>query len=505
MSFCMPQVWRLVCILAACATTLPADLTASDSPQWGQAWSRNMVSNERGLPDSFDPASGKNIKWKVPLGSETYATPVIAGGKVLIGTNNRAPRDPRHQGDRSVLLCLNEQNGDLLWQLVVPKLTNSIFWDWPHSGICSPASVEGDQVYIVSNRGEVLCLDIRGMANGNGGSFQDEARHSVPFGTAPIPPSDKDADILWAFDMVKECGIRQHDQAHASILIHGDFLYVNTSNGVDDSHRHIAAPDAPSLIVLDKRTGRLVARDDEHIGPRIFHSTWSSPALGTVNGRDLIFFGGGDGIVYAFQALRQKPEKVAVLEKIWQFDGDPTAPKVDVHKFNSNRKISPSNIKSMPVYQEGRLYVTLGGDVWWGKRACWLQCIDAQGSGDISKTGLVWSYPLQRHCMTTPSVYDGMVFAADSAGQIHCVEATTGRPLWVQETGSEIWASPLVTDGKVYVGTRGGDFWVMAAEKEKRVLGKVDLDSPMHSSPAAAHGVLYVASMRFLYAVCLDK
>ena len=43
---------------------------AADQPQWGQAWSRNMVSSERSLPDSFDPATGKNIKWSARLGTE---------------------------------------------------------------------------------------------------------------------------------------------------------------------------------------------------------------------------------------------------------------------------------------------------------------------------------------------------------------------------------------------------------------------------------------------------
>ena len=74
-------------------------------------------------------------------------------------------------------------------------------------------------------------------------------------------------------------GIWSHDAAHSSILIHGDYLYLNTGTGVDNTHRRIRTPDAPSLVVLDKRTGRLVARDDEHIAPNIFHSTWSSPSL----------------------------------------------------------------------------------------------------------------------------------------------------------------------------------------------------------------------------------
>lgn len=49
--------------------------------------------------------------------------------------------------------------------------------------------------------------------------------------------------------------------------------------------------------MLDKTSGRLIARDDEQMAPRIFHSTWSAPSLGEIKGRPLIFFAGGDGIV----------------------------------------------------------------------------------------------------------------------------------------------------------------------------------------------------------------
>ena len=54
---------------------------AADQPQWGQAWSRNMVSPEQGLPESFDPQSGRNILWSAELGTETHSSPVVAGGR----------------------------------------------------------------------------------------------------------------------------------------------------------------------------------------------------------------------------------------------------------------------------------------------------------------------------------------------------------------------------------------------------------------------------------------
>jgi len=463
-----------------CAHVTISGVSADDQQQWGQRYSRNMVSSETDLPQTFDPATGQNIKWVVSLGTQTYSTPVVSGGKVLIGTNNENPRDPRHKGDRGVLLCLDEKDGSFCWQLIVPKLGPDPHLDWPRVGIVSSATVEGDRVYVVSNRGEVMCLDLNGQANGNDGPYQDEGRHMVPGGAEPVKVTKMDADIIWLFDACAEVGVHTHDAAHSSILLHRNFLYVNTSNGLNSTHTRVYAPNAPSLIVLDKTTGRLIAKDDGQISPRIFHCTWSSPALGQVNGRTLVFFCGGDGICYAFDALQSGPATGAVkkLRSVWRFDCDSTAPKENVHEYIGNRRESPSNIKSMPVFHG-----------------------NATKSGDITNHGELWSYALQRHCCSTPSIHDGLAFVADCGRQIHCVDAETGKPYWTHETEGDIWACTLVADGKVYVGTRRRDFWVLAASKDKRVISSIELDSPMNSTPVAANGVLYITTMKKLYAV----
>nr|HQF13443.1 PQQ-binding-like beta-propeller repeat protein [Thermogutta sp.] len=143
---------------------------ADDQPQWGERFSRNMVSREKHLPADFDPATGKNIRWAVELGTNTYSSPVVAKGRVFIGVNNAKPRDPRHQGDRAILMCLDEQSGELIWQLVVPRLgEDDPYLDWPRISMCSPPTVEGNRVYTVTNRFEVVCLDLEGQANGNDG------------------------------------------------------------------------------------------------------------------------------------------------------------------------------------------------------------------------------------------------------------------------------------------------------------------------------------------------
>jgi len=502
----MPRASSLVGACGAGLLLAALAAWAGDQPQWGERFSRNMVSPERGLPDSFDPKTGRNVKWSVPLGTATYSSPIVANGCVFIGTNNNRPRDPRHHGDRGVLMCLDEKTGELRWQLVVPKLTATPpdpYLDWPNTGLCSPPTIEGDRVYAVTNRYEVACLDIHGLANGNDGPYKDEGRHMTPEGRPPMTPGRLDADIVWLTDLRSAAGIYPHDSAHASILVHGDFLYLNSCNGVDRTHRRNPAPDAPSLVVLEKATGRLVAQDDERIGGKVYHSTWSSPALGVVNGKPLVVFCGGDGVVYGFQALAAAPPagKVAKLERVWRFDPDPTAPKTDIHKYKHNREIGPSNIKSMPVFRDGRVYVTVGGDIWWGKNKAWLKCFDATKAGDVTATAELWSYDLNRHCCSTPAVAGGLVFVADCGRTVHCVDAATGKAAWTHKARGDFWASPLVADGKVFIGSRRGEFFIFAAQRAKKLLACVQLRGPIHATATAANGTLYVATMTRLYAL----
>ena len=494
-------------ILLVAAGLWGLQATGADQPQWGQAWSRNMVSEEKGLPESFDPKTGRNVKWVARLGTDSYATPIVAGGRVYIGTNNQNPRDPNHPADSGILMCFDEGTGQFLWQLVSPKREEDPYHDWPKTGWSSPVTVEGDRVYVVSSRGEVLCLDARGMTNGNGGSYTNEAFYMVPRTNAPAnppPAGPQDADILWLYDLTAGAGIWSHDGAHSSILIHGNYLYLNSGTGVDNTHKQIRTPDAPSLVVIDKRTGQLVARDYEHIATNIFHCTWSSPSMGQIRAKPLIFFAGGNGVVYAFEPFEgaaRTDRSPAKLKKVWEFDFDPTAPKGDIHPYLSNKREGPSNIYGMPVFYEGRLYVAGGGDIFWGKPQAWLKCIDPSKTGDITARGLIWSHPLERHVMSTPAILDGLVYISDCGRNVHCLDAGTGETVWKQGISGDAWSSPLVADGKVYVGARNGQLRVFAAGREAKLLATVELGSAMSGTPTAANGVLFVATASRLYAV----
>jgi outer membrane protein assembly factor BamB len=507
---------------------------AADWPQWGGSNARNMASDEKGLPTKFNPGKKSsdgsgidlkttaNVKWVAKLGSENYSCPVVANGKVFIGINDAELNDPRYKStEGGLLLCLDAATGKRLWQLVVPKLTegkHSEDFDNMALGICSTPTVEGDRVYLVTNRCDVLCLDANGMANGNHGPFTDEARYTVEPGQTPVEPKEGDADIIWQYDMLNKLPVFPHDAASCSPLVCGDCVYVCTANGVN--YGKMEMPLSPSFIALDKHDGHLVARENEKISSRVFHGQWSSPSMGQVGSKSLIFFGAGDGICYAFDAIAPATAGKQFLHCVWQFDCN-----TPEHKFRDGKPVDyangdkrenrgnhndwtylgPNEIIGTPVFYKNRVYVAVGQDPQHGTNAKGgLFCIDATRTGDITADGAIWSYADIGRSLSTVSIADGLLYLADSAGRIHCFDAETGHLYWVYDTHSDIWSSTLVADGKIYIGTRK-NFCVLAAGKEKKLLAEIRLGSQVRSTPTVADGVLYIASQRYLWAVQLDK
>jgi outer membrane protein assembly factor BamB len=159
----------------------------------------------------------------------------------------------------------------------------------------------------------------------------------------------------------------------------------------------------------------------------------------------------------------------------------------------------------MPVVNDGRVYVTAGGDLWHGKLECYLHAINADGKGDITGSGRVWAAPLSRHCMSTPSISDGLAYIADCGRQVSCIDTQTGKSVWIHRANGDIWSSTLIADGKVYVGSLRGDFWTLAAGRELKVLSRIDLGDPVHATPTAANGTLYVGTNRRLFAVARTR
>ncbi len=516
--------FRLSAGAAFCAlVAVSAHTLAQDWPQWGGSLERNMVSSAKGLPVKFDPLSKdpktSGIKWVAKLGSHTYGNPVVSGGKIFVGTNNASPRDPKYQGDRNVLMCFSEADGKFLWQLAVSKVQGEA--DYHELGICSSPTVDGNRVYTVTSHCEILCLDANGLYDGNAGPFVGEdiylaqpREHTLairPNGPVrkliPGPPvklGPTDADIIWQYDLLGEQKVWPHDATSCASLVYGDLVYFGTCNA-RTNHKYVPFPTARSLIALNKKTGKLVAVDDADASKGIFHGSWSSPSLAEVNGRPLIFYGGGDGICYAFDPKpvpNADPHQPGALKLVWKCDCNPPDYRMkDGKPVPYRAKTGPSEIIGTPVCYKNRVYVTVGQDPLHGSGVGCVTCIDATKTGDISTGGKIWEYRDIDRSLATVSIADGLLYVSDYGGVVHCLDLETGKLVWKHATEGYMWGSTFVADGKVYVGDGTGTLWIFAAGREKKILNKIKFETTIYQTPIFANGVLYVATEKSLYAI----
>jgi outer membrane protein assembly factor BamB len=495
-------------------------LHAADWPQWGGTASRNMVSLEKNLAETFVPgekmhqgggidlATTKSVKWTARIGDFSCGTPTVAGGKVLVGGMI---------GGQGTLKCFDEATGRLLWQWMKPcrsdlKEDAMNFRQFPKSlGVCSTAAVEGDRLYFVDHNCVVQCFDLNGLPPADGAEVGE-------------------AKVVWSFDMYADTavGSRPSDACNGSPLIDGDLLYVTTANGVDrivtvpiakDAGRRCFAPNAPTLIALDKRTGRFLAKDSAPTAANMLHGQWSSPSIGTVQGRKLVFLGGGDGTCYAFEALAAVPQEPATLKTAWWVDCNPPEyrsfggmdmivhytlgdkrRKDTINTLNDGSFVGMSEIIATPVFWKDRVYVAIGRDPDHGRGRGALQCLKANQSGDSTKTGKLWTYQGLDRSLSTVSIADGLLYIADVAGNLHCLDAENGNVHWVYDSKSRVIASTLLADGKVYLPTEKY-LNVLAVGKEMKLLSRINLGAASWATPVAVNGTLYVTSRNYLWAV----
>jgi outer membrane protein assembly factor BamB len=465
----------------------------SDSPMFGGTPQRNMVNTiDKDVPIDFSIEEGKekNVLWSAQLGDKAYGGPVIADGRVYVGTNNHNPRDPKDMTDDSeaVLMVFEEKTGKFLWQLKHKCPPNALFNDARSMGLCSTPCIDAGNAYYTTPGCVLVCADAKGK-------------------------------IVWEFDMMKDLKVEPYHLGNCSPLVSGDLVFVITGNGIDDNTGTPNNPKAPSFAAFDKKTGKLAWKSDLP-GAEIVEGQWSNPTLGVVAGKAQVIFPAGDSVLYSFEPTTGK--------LLWKFDCQP----VKAAPVNGNKAIRNYFI-STPVVVGDRLYVGLG--VYPGghpnpTKSSHVVCVDITKTGDVSpknldakdpankNSALVWAYggevvprPAKgrrvffEKTISTCAVAGGLVYIAEEAGYIHCLDAKTGTQLWDDDLKDEIWGSPYCVDGKVFLSTASGTMNIYEAGPKKNVIASLELSPTIHSTPVVANGVLYIMTNSKLYAIAEKK
>jgi outer membrane protein assembly factor BamB len=516
-----------------------------DWPQWGGNSYRNNTPHGTNMPtdwnvgqfdrktDEWKSDTAKNIKWVARLGSQSYGNPVVAGGQVYVGTNNTGGYLKRYPSnvDLGCLLCFRESDGQFLWQHSSEKLPTGRVHDWPLQGICSTSLVEGERLWFVTSRGEVACLDTQG--------FHDD-ENDGPYKSETDVAKDE-ADVIWKFDMMRELGVSQHNMASCSVTSWGDLLLVNTSNGVDEAHLSLPAPNAPSFICMNKNTGEVYWTTAEP-GENILHGQWSSPAAAVLGGVPQAIFAGGDGWVYSYRLDTGTDGKPELL---WKFDANPKESKWVLGGLGTR-----NNIIATPVVYQERIYVAVGQDPEHGQGQGHLWCIDPTKRGDVSaqlavmvsdrsqaiphrriqavepekgevaidnpNSAAVWHYDrfdqngdgkvefeeTMHRSIGTVAIKDDILVITDFSGLVHCLDATSGKVHWTYDMLSASWGSPLIVDGKVYVGDEDGDVTIFELSTEpQEPIAEISMVNSVYSTPIVANNTLFIANRTHLFAI----
>ena len=171
------------------------------------AWSgsnSNLVSDATNLPAEI---TGAQTVWELKIGSHQYSIPTVDGGQIFIGTNDYAFEHPAAPNtDGGLLTCLDQGSGAIVWQLSMPRNMGGAvapfhFGHWK-CGLCSSPVIDDGRIYVVGSRGDVLCVDRNGQADGNDGLFKDELRYMNVASDSGYKLCDNDGDIIWKFEMI---------------------------------------------------------------------------------------------------------------------------------------------------------------------------------------------------------------------------------------------------------------------------------------------------------------
>jgi outer membrane protein assembly factor BamB len=484
----MIRTWRLVAVctrwfllsgaitaIIGVATTRGGEKApVSDWPMFGGSPGRNMANFvDKNVPMEWSVEEGnhKNIKWVAQLGSRAYGGPVIADGKVYVGTNIA------NSNGKAILMAFGESDGKFLWRIVHDFPDDPLFNLALGEGLCSTPTVEGKRIYYVAPGCQVIC-------------------------------ADTDGKVQWTYEMMKELEVVPYHLANGSPLIVGDHVLLVTGNG-RDGDGNLPSPHAPSFLALHKNTGKIVWQSNLP-GDKIIEGQWTNPTLATVNGKPQVIFPGGDAVTYSFEPATGK--------LIWKCSCNP-----------GRTGQGPNNyFVGTPVVVGDKLYVGLGiaPDVGTPGKFSHFMCLDITKTGDVSPrsydaraaenkaSALVWAFggmieppPAKGrkvafgHTVGTAAIHDGLVYIPETSGILHCLDAKTGERYWHHDFKTGVWGSAYYVDGKVYVGNEDGEIVVFAAGKKLKVLATIDVQEPVRATPVVANGVLYVMTKSKLIAI----
>jgi outer membrane protein assembly factor BamB len=288
--------------------------------------------------------------------------------------------------------------------------------------------------------------------------------------SAQLMALSPDGKILWSRSLPEEYGaITTHGGRTTSPIIDGDKVILNALiQGWGDLSRP-----GNRYFAFDTRTGQTVWISSPQ--PRHYDTNYSSAIAVDVNGQRLMIVGGTDGAFHALQVNTGKP--------VWSVE------------------VSKRAILGSALFRDNIAYITHGEENIDTTTMGMIAAVDATGSGALTKTAFKWVTHGFMPQTASPVMDDERLYTVDNGAVLGAFDLATGKQLWTKTLGTIQKGSPVLADGKLYVGTENGKFYILrpsatgAEVLDEDLLGEPGHPEPVVASPAVANGRIYVTTM----------
>jgi len=378
----------------------------------------------------------------------------------------------------------------------------NLLWKAPYGGRSGPI-VMGDRIYLQNTAGSGETEQERIMCfNADTGKLLWEHRFNVYLSDVPphrvgwaSPAGDpatgnvyvfgvggtliglnRDGKVLWERSLGEDFGLlTTHGGRTVSPIVDGDLVIVSAVTFQWGQHGR----GAHRFMAFDKKTGETAWVSAP--GGRPYDTTYAPPIIVNVNGTRLLIQGASDGVVHAIKAQTGEP--------VWRYE---------ISKRGLNTGVVVYNNTAILTHSEENLESSEMG---------MMVAVDATGTGPIKKEQVKWTTYGWQGGFSSPVLDGDRMYQIDNSANIAAFDVNTGKQLWLKNLGTIQKASPVLADGKLYVGTENGKFFILKPSAtgceilDEKQLGTEAVPDKVIGSAAVANGRVYFATESTLYAI----
>jgi outer membrane protein assembly factor BamB len=396
--------------------------------------------------DGRSPEKNLPEKWSLEAGGYAWKAPYGGRSTPVVHGGRVYLLNPAGADEalQERLIALDADSGKLLWEYKYNVYHSDVP---PHRIAWSSPAVDPEtgNVYVFGAGGTLLCVSPQGRK-------------------------------VWERTLVEDFGIvTTHGGRTVSPILDGTLVIVS---GVTTAWGETARA-AHRFMAFDKKTGETYYVSTP--GGRPFDTTYSPPAIVDNNGTRLLIAGGGDGTIHAIKARTGEP--------VWKF-------------YMSKRGVNTGVV----VFQD-KVVVSHSEENLESNEMGLLAAVDLNSKGDVKPNQMKWSITGVQFGFSSPVLDGDILYIVDNGSNLFAYDVNSGKQLWKKNLGTIQKASPVLADGKLYLGNENGRFFILKPSREGvEILSQVQLGEggkeieEITASPAVANGRVYFVSRNAVYA-----